>query len=290
VPTYYALKIALFIAPRVPHDVGYFICSLVGLIFWVFNRPARKAITNNITHVLGPTASRSIVNKYVRQVFVNIAKDYYDLVLLSTKRRGAMLDRLSVEGVENAERALSQGKGLIIAFVHMAGFNLAFELATVLGFPVWVVVEPLKPIKVGRLVTSLRSSPGVNIIEADSSVVRNILRVLRANGTVVLAIDRSVSNKGVEVTFCNYKTLLPAGAATLALRTGAALCPLLITRLHGNRVHLKLYEELEKPSTGDFEQDVRILTQRLADIFSQHIQRHPGQWVMARDVWSETAN
>ena len=55
-----------------------------------------------------------------------------------------------------------------------------------------------------------------------------VLARLRGNRAVCLPSDRHVGGAGVEVEFFGEQTTLPAGLATLALRTGAALLPIAV--------------------------------------------------------------
>ena len=52
-----------------------------------------------------------------------------------------------------------------------------------------------------------------------------MLKALRDNDVVCLLCDRDLERNGVEVEFFGERTTLPAGPATLALRTGAPLLP-----------------------------------------------------------------
>ena len=51
-------------------------------------------------------------------------------------------------------------------------------------------------------------------------VCRAVLGALRRNQIVCLLSDRDLTGDGVEVEFFGERTTLPAGPATLALRTG----------------------------------------------------------------------
>ena len=52
-----------------------------------------------------------------------------------------------------------------------------------------------------------------------------MLKALRSNEIVCLLCDRDIDRTGVEVEFFGERTTLPAGPATLSIRTGAPLLP-----------------------------------------------------------------
>ena len=90
-----------------------------------------------------------------------------------------------------------------------------------------------------------------------------MLHALRANHIVCLLCDRDIVGGGIEVEFFGERTTLPGGPATLALRTGAALCPTAVYyegALH--RAVIGSPRPLER--TGRMRDDVTRLTQGLA--------------------------
>src|SRR5207237_113492 len=66
---------------------------------------------------------------------------------------------------------------------------------------------------------------GMNVVALGPDVAAQVVRALKANHIVALLCDRDIGGAGVDVEFFGERTTLPAGPATLALRTGAALLP-----------------------------------------------------------------
>jgi KDO2-lipid IV(A) lauroyltransferase len=284
-PTYYAIRLVLLIAPHVPLALGYRLCELLGLVVWRFNGPARRAAESNLAHVLGEDAPASQRSRALRGVCINLVKDYYELVLLAVRPREEVLGRVVSRGLGHIDQAREAGKGVIAVFFHTSGFNLVMQAVLTGGWPSWVVAEPLEPPPMRRLVNGLRSALGVRLLAADRSGARNIIRALRRNELVVLAGDRGVSGTGAWVRFFGAPAFLPAGAAALALRTGAAILPVATCRLPDNRVLLEVGTPIGFARTGDFDADVAAITQTLAAEFEKVIRQHPQEWVVMRPVW-----
>ena len=101
---------------------------------------------------------------------------------------------------------------------------------------------------------------------------------------VVLLCDRHVGGGGVEVEFFGEKTLLPAGPATLALRTGAPLCPAAVY-IQGNGVYGVLRPLLKVERQGRLRDDVQRITQELAYEFETLIRKAPEQWHLLQPNW-----
>jgi KDO2-lipid IV(A) lauroyltransferase len=116
-----------------------------------------------------------------------------------------------------------------------------------------------------------------------------LVRALKAGVVVGLVSDRDLVGNGVEVTFFGEKTTLPGGAATLALRTGAVLLPVVVYSGPGNWHTGVVHPPLDTTRSGSLRADVARLTQELATCFEEFIRRHPEQWHLYQANWPSDA-
>lgn len=284
---YYGLRLGLFIASYVPRSVGYAICAVLGRLFWIFNREGRGEVERSLRNVLGSDASDAEMRRISREVFLNLTVDYYDLLLLKASTWPQIESLVHAECLDRITRERDErGRGMIVVFFHMSGFNLVSQAARMGPWKAWVVAESLQPPRLRRLVNSMRSAQGVPLIEVDLRGTRNMLRALRRNEVLVIAGDRDVTGTGVPVSFLGRVATLPTGAAVLALRTGATILPVLSCRLPDKSVHLRIVEPIVCPETGVFDTDVRNITQSIARVFEDHVSHYPDQWVVSQFRWS----
>ena len=121
---------------------------------------------------------------------------------------------------------MQPGRGLIMAMPHLGGWEWGGMWLTLQGYPMTVVVEALEPPELFEWFAGFRRSLGMNVVPVGPSAGTAVLRALADGHIVCLLSDRSVGDTaGVQVTFFDEVTTLPAGAATVALRTGAPLMP-----------------------------------------------------------------
>ena len=90
--------------------------------------------------------------------------------------------------------------------------------------------------------------------------------------------------KGVAVNFGSKPAALPAGAATLALRTGAKIVPCALVRLPNNTFLGFISEHISFQPSGDLTNDVRELTQRIAHVLEGVAKQFADQWYMFRPL------
>src|SRR5207248_9564553 len=132
---------------------------------------------------------------------------------------------LTAEGLDHLTDALALGKGAILTIPHLGNWDLGGAWLGLRGVPITAVAEPLDPPELFDWFVSFREALGVKIVPLTGAAGTAVLRALHAGEVVGLICDRDLVGGGAEVTFFGERTTLPAGPATLALRTGAPLLP-----------------------------------------------------------------
>jgi KDO2-lipid IV(A) lauroyltransferase len=147
------------------------------------------------------------------------------------------------------------------------------------------VAEPVDPPELYDWFVSQRQRLGLTIVPLGDAGGA-LLRTLRGGGLVGLLCDRDIVGNGVEVEFFGERTTLPAGPATLALRTGAALLPAAVYGGPGRRYHTGvILPPVEAVRTGRLRADVTRLTQQVARDLESLIRRAPDQWYLFQPNW-----
>ena len=278
---YGAYRLASCAAPLVPRRLAYALVDRIGDLCWLFNAPARKVVRANLAQVLGrwPAAGQ------VREVFRHGARNYYDTFIIPTLTRDQLLALVPVRGWEHLDRALGRGQGAIMVGVHLSSVALAGQVVAARGYAVTSIAERVEPPKLMTLLTRLRSGGGVRVLPLGSNSLRELLAALRRNEVVGLVADRDVSGTGVEVEFFGASTRLPAGAALLAIRTGAPLLSAVAVRVGDNSFEGRIDSPIEPERGPDLQESIRRTTRRIAERFEQHIGAQPEQWTVFQLVW-----
>jgi hypothetical protein len=105
-------------------------------------------------------------------------------------------------------------------------------------------------------------------------------------------IDRPVASHGVEVTFFGHKTFVPAGAATMAIKSGAAIMPGYVWYAPSNRYYIRAFPPIfPRPMTTNEEtaRERQRLTQYMFACQEEVVRQCPSQWFMFRRFWATDA-
>jgi lauroyl/myristoyl acyltransferase len=200
-------------------------------------------------------------------------------------RHGDVLPNFTIEGYENVTNGLDVGKGVILALPHLGGWEWAAAWMAAQGHHMLAVVEPLQPPELLEWFARQREAIGLEIVAIGPDVSTAVLRALRDNRIVCLLSDRDLTGDGVEVEFFGERTTLPAGPATLALRTGAALLPVAVYFTEGRGHKGVVCPPLEITRAGRLRDDIARITQALAYEFERLIRVAPEQWHLLQANW-----
>ncbi len=244
----------------------------------------RAVVTANLRRVCGPETSEIDLQRVVVAAFASYTQYWLESFRLPATRPERLDAGMSWSGVGHLEEAVARGRGVVLALPHLGCWEWAGAWLCSVGYPITVVVEALEPSAVFDWFVNLRSGLGMTVVPLGPDAGRRILADLRGGGVVCLLSDRDIGGGGVEVEFFGEPTTLPAGPATLALRTGAALLP--TTAYFERSVHRGIVgAPLDVSRRGGLRADVIRITQDLAHRFEDLIRVAPEQWHLFQPNW-----
>ncbi|MGS2805222.1 phosphatidylinositol mannoside acyltransferase [Nocardia sp. MW-W600-9] len=191
-----------------------------------------------------------------------------------------------VDGLEHLDAALERGRGVIFVLPHSGNWDMAGVWLVQHYDNFTTVAERLKPESLFERFVAYRESLGFEVFPltgGEQPPFGQLADRLRQNRIICLMGERDLTGKGVPVDFFGERTWMPAGAAKLAIETGAALMP-----VHGwFTVEADGTEGwgLKTEAPLDVSGGVAAATQALADRFAANIAEHPADWHMLQPLW-----
>lgn len=226
------------------------------------------------------------LRRAVNRTFESYAAYWLEAFRLPSLTPAELDAGMSYEGYEHLERSLHRGRGTIMVLPHLGGWEwTGFWFTRVVGVPITAVVERLEPPELFEWFVDFRTSLGMHIVPLGPDAGREVLRALKRNDLVCLLSDRDIDGSGVEVTFFGERTTLPAGPATLALRTGADLVPGAMFQQPRGGHHAVVRPPLVVERRGSLRDDVARVTQDIADALESLIRIEPTQWHLMSPNW-----
>lgn len=232
------------------------------------------------------TPDPGVVHRWALRSYRSYARYWVEGARLPTTPASEVAQRLVLDwGFAHLEEAFASGKGVLLALPHLGSWEWGGAYLASEGHPMTSIAERVEPARLFDWFVEQRAAMGLHIVPLGDDAGKQALRVLRDGGLVGLVSDRDISGNGVAVEFFGERTTLPAGPATIALRTGAVLLPAAV--YNGPRSYHcgVVTAPLDTARRGSFREDVARITQELAHCFERLVSRAPEQWHLYQPNW-----
>jgi lauroyl/myristoyl acyltransferase len=271
----------------VPEPVALGIARVVGDVLHQVRNDSRRNVERNLRRVVGHDVDQASLDRWSQRAFRAYARYWVEGARLPRTARQEVLQRfVVVDGFEHLVEGMASGNGVVLALPHVGSWEYGGTFLAAVGYPMTSVAERLEPPELYDYFVEQRAAMGLTIVPLDAASGGTVMRTLRDGGLVGLLCDRDLLGNGIDVEFFGEKTTMPAGPATLAMRTGATLLTAAVYSGPGQDHHAVVGGPIDLTRTGSLRRDVSRVTQDIADRFEALIRRAPEQWHVFQPLWS----
>jgi len=282
---YWSVVAVRGVARRLPDAAVTAWGSLLGLMFYVLDRPHRRVALTNLAQCFPnrPSHERRAI---ARATFAHFGQVLLKLLTFSALTPQQMLERAEYEGDERVRLAYAKGKGVLFFTGHFGFWECQAVAHAVKLRPIGVLARALDNTRLNDLLERIRTVTGNHVIYRQGAV-RRVLKTLAAGEGVAMLIDQHMhSPDAIWVNFFRRPAATTSTLAALALRTGAAVIPVFAEPLPGGRYRF-IYEAPVEPPAGEGPEAIREFTQRCTDVLEMHVRRKPELWLWMHRRWRD---
>jgi len=279
-----------FIMTRTPLWFNRFCSDVVFYCFYPLVRlllSYKKILKKNLTMIYGDSMTEGQIRRLANSCMRNIVRMPGDILYYGAPaHRGRLLRDISITGAEHIERALQEGKGVIGLGAHMTHFLLLTVRLAQSELPFVVLTkDPDNPVIRKRL-RGWRSDSGVVSIDVGvkDKGVSGITRSFEDNRLVYFIADERRKRNAMIVPFFGRPAYTATGPAVFSKKTGAPIVPIFVAQRNGG-ISVDIMPAVEDSSTGDYQDDIRIITERANRAIEDYIRKYPDQWLWTRPRW-----
>jgi KDO2-lipid IV(A) lauroyltransferase len=285
---YLAYRLMHALCPMIPTRTGRRVAQAAGRLLYRVAPRMRATVAANQARVLGRPVDDPLVQASTREAFAGYARYWFDTFNVLSWPDDRILDAFPFEGMELVEKALADGKGVVIALPHMGNWDVAGRAMAIRLAPIVSVAEHLEPEPLFELFLQHRAELRMDIVDlASEHVGRQLTQQLERNRIVALVADRDLTGGGAEVEMFGRTRRMPVGPAMLAISSGA---PLLATAIVTTPTGWTLrFRTVTAERTGKRKDDVIALTRALAVQFERGIATSPSDWHLFQPGWEPDA-
>lgn len=283
-PAYAAYRAGNAIARALPRPIVEPFSTGAGRLAAVAMSERRAMVARHQRRVR-PELTDAELDAAVDQVFISYSRYWVESFRLPGTSTADLAAGMVTEDFHHLRHAYDEGNGVIVSMPHLGAWEWsAFWLTAVQQMAVTTVVEQIEPPELASWFVGLREQLGMEIVPLGVDSGPKVARALAAGRVLSLMSDRDIAGNGVEVEFFGERTTLPAGPATLALRTGAPLIPATCI-FEGDSHRGIVLPPLDTSRQGKLRADVARVTQDLAVALETLIRRAPEQWHLLQPNW-----
>jgi lauroyl/myristoyl acyltransferase len=264
---------------RMPAGLAHALATFGGHAEWALRPAKRRGLALNLAHAVASHPGAADVRRLVRREIVNEAHRSADL-LWALGRPDDLLASVELVGIEHAQRAAAAGKGLIIAGVHVGGWEIATAVPrAVLPVPTTVIVADDW---LAWAIEHMRTTAGLRIMYRTAPAIRAARRLRAGEALLVLADDGwGAEPRTYPVRFLDSSADLPAGAVALARLCGSPIVSFTVLPAGRRRWQVLVDAAVAPPDRDGGPDGEQAALQILADRWSELIRAHPDQWAAA---------
>jgi KDO2-lipid IV(A) lauroyltransferase len=277
-------KFVEFLAFATPYPLTYLIASVSARILFNLNINV-DALKTNVANVLNLDKNDKEVTAIARKIFINWFVTVADFLKHTRVSKEKLKQRIEITGLENLDKALQKGKGVVIFTAHIGNVEWGACRVAAEGYNICVagLHRPYEPNN--KFFESRRLAKGVGVVYVNKSLL-NIFRILKNNGIIAIAADWDSQRTAHVHNFFGKKAYIPSGPVEIAMKSGASLIPCCIYRKNKYNHFMELEKPLELETEGEKKELIDINTSKMAKVLQKYIKEHLDQWEMFHDIWA----
>ncbi len=262
------------------HDTALKIGRLLGRLMFLLAWDRRKAAIENLRVAFGDEMSRDECRALARKNFEHLGMLTVEFFRIRRWDQNEIAKKLIITGKENFDLAWAPGKhGIFYVTAHYGTFEVLAAVSKFLGLRGNLIVTkaPNRFVNERMLFRRGGSESGLSILPHTGIVKRVIHALQEGEMAVVLADQRGDDTRPVWVDFFGVKVLANGVFAKFAMEGKARTFPVVAVRTSDGRYLCRFEEEIPIQSTGDYEEDLIVNSQRFHQVFERWLRDDPSQ-------------
>ncbi len=187
--------------------------------------------------------------------------------------------------IETMRPLLKPDRGAILVVPHTGNWDLAGVAAHLMDYPMFFVVGKQKNLLVDAWLNRMRGVSGIETIPRDSSVLKKVIKNLRAGKVLAFMTDLRSKTPGVKVQFLGKEANVVGGMGLFARQADVPILPVVVTRVGWARHRWRFSEPIYPDPTLEKDADWKRMTQQVMDIYDRAVRAEPEQYFWYNKRW-----
>lgn len=251
-------------------------------------RTAKNEIVQTGLRTAFPDASDAQLKAWTKAQWDNTGRTFAEFIMLSRVKIFDDRSRVSVQGLDHLRRAYNTGKGFVIVTGHFANWEIMAAVFAQAGLPVNITYRHINNPYLDERVRKQREKYGVKLLVAKSGArgAKELLEALKRGHGIALMNDQKF-NEGLSVPFFGVSAMTAPGPTRLALKAGAPLIPVYISRDKA-KFHVHIHSPLDFEKTGNRDADTLSGVTAITQFIEARVTEQPEGWFWVHRRWDKS--
>jgi len=261
--------------------------KVLGVFSYHLLKKYRRRVLRNLSLAFGPEMDLKKRINMAKEIFTQFALTPLETVYAYSHSFNQFLRKIEIQGKEQLDQALSQGRGVIALGAHLGSFTLVGARLSLEGYRFNLIINEGNYPRLWRRLGKYQKRMGQNpfFVKPKMSSLKKSLNSLRRNEILYLVADEQRRDGGRPVPFFHYPAYTPMGPALLSLKTGAPILPMFILRKERIPHTLLIGPPVKIKWTGEMEKDLERLMMAFTKVIEERIREVPTQWAWLNHRW-----
>jgi KDO2-lipid IV(A) lauroyltransferase len=282
---YVMLRILFVVVNLLPLRAALSVGWLIGLFFFYGLGYRRINAEERLKQVFGDRFTAKERRRIAWLSFRNICFNAVEAARFG-KLTPEKLERMPLyTGIVAMQEIYQKDGAFIFSTVHMGNWDLAGAACKLAGIPVFSIARRQKNPLTDDLLNRMRSATGMDVVLNDSTVLRNVVRRLKASEVLAILPDVRSGTEALAIDFLGGKANLGAGVALFAQMANCPIYPAVLLRRGWTHHEYKVFDPIFPDPSLDKKEDWQRMMQKLVSIFDAEIHAHPEQYFWFNKRW-----
>lgn len=269
-----------------PLKTAFFLAKIFGHLAYYADFYGRKLMIRNLLYT-GIATDKSTASIIARKNYIHILKFGIEFLKFDQYINAENITSyIKFSATPKAKEAIKNAKSIIFVSGHYGNWEISGLYGSAVLRPLLSVMKPSPNQKITDYLIGKRKNFGQELCMKKNSF-NLLLHALNSGKSVGLVADQDARSKGIDTVFLGHEAKTHVSPALLHLKTGAPIIAGAAKRLDDN-FHYEV--SVEDPiilgkSTGDTQEDIKILAQQYIRVIENKIKDDPTQWIWYNTRW-----
>lgn len=256
----------------------------LALLFYYLIPIRKKTVFENL-RIAFPDFPYRKIKKIAFESYLSFAIALVEILYLPWMKKEEMLSSVEIKNLQLINQKHQEGKGVILLSAHFGNWEyIAASASLQVNKKFSIIVKNQRNKLVNDWMNRMRTRWLNEVIPLGVSV-RNVYSVLKNNGIAAMVADQRGPEEGLKLEFFGKKTSVYTGPAVLSLKTAAPIIFGIPVRQKDYSYKAELIELDQSNLPDDYDEKVKIITQRMISYLEKIISEYPGQWLWMHRRW-----